>query len=95
MKLIVFGGAGFIGSEFARQAVHSDIFNKVSVVDALTYAGNQENLRDISNSTKFDFIHADILDSKKYEGLIDSETFSQPASKTAATAIIIRVGVLF
>lgn len=75
MKLIVFGGAGFIGSEFARQAIHSDTFHKVSVVDALTYAGNQENLRDISSNPKFDFIHADILDSKKYEGLIDAETF--------------------
>ena len=75
MKLIVFGGAGFIGSEFTRQAIHSDAFRKVSVVDALTYAGNQENLRDISSNPKFDFIHADILDSKKYKGLIDTETF--------------------
>ncbi len=75
MKLIVFGGAGFIGSEFARQAIHSDTFDKVSVVDALTYAGNQKNLSDISSSSKFDFIHADILDSKQYEGLIDAETF--------------------
>ena len=75
MKLIVFGGAGFIGSEFVRQAIASDSFHKVFVVDALTYAGNQKNLGDISNSPKFDFIHANILNSEKYENILDKETF--------------------
>ena len=61
MKLLVCGGAGFIGSNFARQRLteHGD---QVVVLDKLTYAGREENLRDISGLDGYSFLHAGIED---------------------------------
>ena len=60
-RILVTGGAGFIGSEFVRQAVAAGF--KVAVVDALTYAGDVERLKEAK--AKFDFIKADVTDGKK------------------------------
>ncbi len=59
MKLLVCGGAGFIGSNFARQRVieHGDA---VTVLDKLTYAGREENLADLCDRPGFRFVHAGI-----------------------------------
>jgi dTDP-glucose 4,6-dehydratase len=59
MRLLVCGGAGFIGSTFARQRVfeHGD---EVTVLDKLTYAGREENLRDIAGDPRFRFIRGAI-----------------------------------
>lgn len=57
--LIVTGGAGFIGSNFARLAV-SKPHVRVVVVDKLTYAGRMENLVDLLNHPRFTFVQADI-----------------------------------
>ncbi len=51
MKLLITGGAGFIGSEFVRQAVKRGY--DVVVVDALTYAGDLERLKEVKDSIKF------------------------------------------
>lgn len=51
MKLLVTGGAGFIGSEFVRQAVR--LGYDVSVVDALTYAGDLERLKEVEDNYRF------------------------------------------
>ena len=61
MKLLVCGGAGFIGSNFARQRVteHGDA---VIVLDKLTYAGREENLADLRDRDGFAFVHAGIED---------------------------------
>ena len=58
MHLLVTGGAGFIGSTFARQAVHSG--HDVVVYDALTYAGDRRSLAEIEG--RHVFVHADIGD---------------------------------
>ena len=60
--LLVTGGAGFIGSEFVRQAVKTGRY-RVCVVDALTYAGDKERLREVNN--KVSFYQADICDQNK------------------------------
>jgi dTDP-glucose 4,6-dehydratase len=61
MKLLVCGGAGFIGSNFARQRVvaHGDA---VTVLDKLTYAGREENLADLRDRPGFAFVRAGIED---------------------------------
>jgi dTDP-glucose 4,6-dehydratase len=60
MKLLVTGGAGFIGSNFVRQvlAAHSDV--EVVNFDALTYAGNLENLADVEKDPRYTFVRGDI-----------------------------------
>jgi dTDP-glucose 4,6-dehydratase len=61
MKLLVCGGAGFIGSTFARQRVreHGD---EVTVLDKLTYAGREENFRDLLDAPGFRFVRGAIED---------------------------------
>jgi len=61
MKILVTGGAGFIGSCFVRLALQNptlEIFN----LDALTYAGNLENLAPVSNHPRYQFIKADLCE---------------------------------
>lgn len=62
MNLLVTGGAGFIGSNFVNYWVSTYPEDKVVVLDKLTYAGNLENLKQVSNKIKF--IKADICDSQ-------------------------------
>lgn len=61
MKLLVTGGAGFIGSNFVRHVLNERADWKVDVYDALTYAGNKANLDGLDKS-RLGFIHADICD---------------------------------
>ena len=60
MKLLVTGGAGFIGSNFVRRVIENPKYTKVTVLDSLTYAGNLNNLAPISKSQKYVFIKGDI-----------------------------------
>jgi dTDP-glucose 4,6-dehydratase len=68
MNLIVTGGAGFIGSNFARYWVMHHREDRVVVVDALTYAGNRESLEDIKEAVGFE--HADIADLERMEAIL-------------------------
>ena len=63
MKLLVTGGAGFIGSNYVRWVL-SRTDDEVTVYDALTYAGNRSTLRDVEESSagRFRFVHANICD---------------------------------
>src|SRR5579871_5111979 len=61
MKLLVTGGAGFIGSCFVRIAVQNPSFEIVNI-DKLTYAGNLENLATVSDRSNYTFIKADLCD---------------------------------
>ncbi len=62
-KVLVTGGAGFIGSAFVRAAVMERFFTGgIVVLDALTYAGNLENLADLKDG--FEFVRGDICDEK-------------------------------
>jgi dTDP-glucose 4,6-dehydratase len=61
VKLLVCGGAGFIGSHFARQRLR-ERGNEVVVLDKLTYAGREDNLRDLSDDAGFRFVHGAIED---------------------------------
>lgn len=64
MKLLVTGGAGFIGSNFIRYILKKYPDYKVVNLDILTYAGNLENLKDVENNPNYKFIKGDICDQK-------------------------------
>ncbi len=61
-KIVVTGGAGFIGSNFARYWLKAYPSAQVHVLDALTYAGNPANLEEIRSSPRFEFTHGSICD---------------------------------
>lgn len=61
-KILVTGGAGFIGSNFIRYMLKKHKDYKVLNLDKLTYAGNLDNLRDVENNPNYDFIRGDICD---------------------------------
>jgi len=64
MKILVTGGCGFIGSNFIRHILRKYPSYKIVNIDALTYAGNPKNLRDIKGSGRYRFIHGRIEDKK-------------------------------
>ncbi len=63
MRLLVTGGAGFIGSEFVRMTLRDHADDSVIVLDKLTYAGNERNLDSVSSDPRFRFVRGDICDS--------------------------------
>ena len=65
MKILVTGGAGFIGSNFVRHVLTAHPDDAVVNVDKLTYAGNLENLRDVEKDPRYRFVHGDIGDRAK------------------------------
>lgn len=70
--IVVTGGAGFIGSHVVRELVNKYLEYTIVNVDALTYAGNLENLRDIEHRANYVFEKADITDAVRIERLFDT-----------------------
>ena len=64
MRLLVTGGAGLIGNCFVRHILNKYPDYKVINLDALTYAGNLENLKDVENNPNYKFVHGNICDKK-------------------------------
>jgi dTDP-glucose 4,6-dehydratase len=73
MKLLITGGAGFIGSCFVRLALREGWADKIVNLDKLTYAGNLENLESIADNRAYKFVQADICDGAAMEQLFESE----------------------
>jgi dTDP-glucose 4,6-dehydratase len=67
VKILVTGGAGFIGSAFARHVLANDSGDQVVTFDLLTYAGNKANLEEVWGDPRHEFVHGDIAD----EGTVD------------------------
>ena len=72
MKILVTGGAGFIGSAFVRMAILETDWRVVNF-DKLTYAGNLENLLEVEDSDRYRFLHADICDEGAVEAALAEE----------------------
>ncbi|MBV8866526.1 MAG: dTDP-glucose 4,6-dehydratase [Acidobacteriaceae bacterium] len=72
MKLVVTGGAGFIGSCFVRMALRENWADQIINLDKLTYAGNLENLQPVANHAGYRFVQHDISDSAVIEDLFAS-----------------------
>ena len=63
MKILVTGGAGFIGSDFIRYMLGAHPDYNIVNLDSLTYAGNLNNLKDCDTSQRYTFVHGDICNS--------------------------------
>lgn len=74
-NVLVTGGAGFIGSNFVKWmlAAHADL--RLVNLDALTYAGNLSNLREIEQDPRYTFVKGDICDPRLISGLFDEYDF--------------------
>jgi dTDP-glucose 4,6-dehydratase len=68
MKMLVTGGAGFIGGNFVHYTVKNRPDYEITVLDALTYAGNKANLDPVADKIKF--VHGNILDAKLVDQLV-------------------------
>lgn len=75
MKLLVTGGAGFIGTNFIYYELEKHSDDSIVCVDKLTYAGNTENLKRASEHNNFRFVRADICDRKIMYELFEKEKF--------------------
>ena len=69
--ILVTGGAGFIGSCFIRHEFKKHPDYNIINLDALTYCGNLENLKDVENNPNYRFVHGNICDKNLVRELID------------------------
>ena len=75
MKILVTGGAGFIGSNFMHYEVNNYPDDEFVCLDALTYAGNYNNIKDLEGKKNYRFIKGDITDRKFIFDLFKNEKF--------------------
>ncbi len=73
MKLLITGGAGFIGSAFIRLSLASSAADSIINLDKLTYAGNLENLESVADHPQYRFVRGDICDADLVKGLLADE----------------------
>jgi dTDP-glucose 4,6-dehydratase len=74
-KILITGGAGFIGSHVVRRFVKKYPNTHIYNLDALTYAGNLENIADIQNETNYTFVKGDIVDADFINELFQKHQF--------------------
>ncbi|MBQ3196048.1 MAG: dTDP-glucose 4,6-dehydratase [Clostridia bacterium] len=72
-NILVTGGAGFIGSNFVKYMLNEHSEYRIVNIDALTYAGNLENLADVKEGTNYRFVKCDIRDSATVEKIFAEE----------------------
>lgn len=94
-NFLVTGGAGFIGSNFARYLLHKYPDYRVIVYDKLTYAGNLDNLRDLESNPRYAFVHGDICDAAKVTEVMrryDIDTIVNFAAETHVDRSLLEPG---
>ena len=85
-KILITGGAGFIGSNFVHHILAERDYQIVNL-DKLTYAGNLENLRDIEDHPNYKFVQGDIADHVFMDGLFAAENFDGVINFAAETHV--------
>ncbi|RXZ81210.1 dTDP-glucose 4,6-dehydratase [Paenibacillaceae bacterium] len=101
-KLLVTGGMGFIGSHFIRYMLEKEPLCRITNLDALTYAGNPDNLRDIEGDERYAFVHIDLTDrqaveqevAKGYDGIVHFAAESHVDHSIAHPDLFVRTNVL-
>jgi dTDP-glucose 4,6-dehydratase len=71
-NILITGGAGFIGSHVVRLMVNKYPDYQIFNLDALTYAGNLENLKDIENAPNYHFVKANILEADALKQIFEN-----------------------
>jgi dTDP-glucose 4,6-dehydratase len=93
VDVLVTGGAGFIGSNFVRHALAAHPDWRVTTLDKLTYAGRRENLHDVMDNPRHEFVHGDIADAAVSGPLVErSEVVVHFAAETHVDRSIMGAG---
>jgi dTDP-glucose 4,6-dehydratase len=93
VEVLVTGGAGFIGSNFVRHALAAHPDWRVTTLDKLTYCGRRENLHDVLDSSRHEFVHGDIADGHLSGPLVErSEIVVHFAAETHVDRSIMAAG---
>lgn len=85
--ILVTGGAGFIGSNFVKLMLEKHPEYKIINIDALTYAGNLENLKDIDGNPNYKFIKVDIRDREKIEEIFKNNDIASVVNFAAESHV--------
>ena len=86
-RLIITGGAGFIGSNFVHHWCEHYPSDRVVVLDALTYAGNRNTLKELEKLENFRFVHGDICDRALIDTLLEEEAIDTMAHFAAESHV--------
>ena len=86
-NVLITGGAGFIGSNFARYYYNKYPDAKVTVLDKLTYAGNRDNISDLESDPRFKFVQGDIVDQSFLDSLFEKSGFDAVVNFAAETHV--------
>jgi dTDP-glucose 4,6-dehydratase len=87
MKVLVTGGAGFIGSSFVRYALKSRQDIEVVNYDLLTYAGNLRNVQDVAQDPRYEFVRGDIADPVQVANVFEANRFDAVVNFAAETHV--------
>lgn len=86
MNVLVTGGAGFVGSNFIRHMLSKYDYNIINI-DLLTYAGNLENLKDVSSDKRYSFIKGNICDRKLLDEIFTKHDIDTVVNFAAETHV--------
>jgi dTDP-glucose 4,6-dehydratase len=87
MKILVTGGAGFIGSSFVRYLIQARKDIQVVNYDLLTYAGNLRNVEEVAGDPRYTFVRGDIADSNQVNELFQKDAFDAVVNFAAETHV--------
>ncbi len=87
MRILVTGGAGFIGSSFVRYVLQTQKSVEVVNFDLLTYAGNLRNLDDVASNPRYSFVRGDIANPAQVTAVFDERRFDAVVNFAAETHV--------